>query len=359
MTIILLLIILFNVLPVLTLAYLYFKHSTKQIETKTEYSPISIIIACYNEGQFIQQKLDELLDVDEWIEDSEIIIISNGSNDNTKSVLEKYIDDKRLKIYLFEERIGKINSINLGINIAKNSIILFSDCRQRIKKHSVKKLIGNFANPEISLVSSAIWDNKNKLTFIRKAINFTAELESKAGICFSVHGAMYAVRKECFPTIPTDIIFDDLYVNAYIVSNNGKVCCEPNSVIYDLKFESYYKRERIERLTRGLLLFLFNHFRLLRKMPTLALQIFVWHKYAKMINPILLIILLITMLFEKLIPAEGFYIALAILLTSIVNRHIRLTFYFIIYQLRALFRFVFNINRSVDWEKLFIYRRDL
>lgn len=354
---ILLIIFVFNFVPLLLLAFFYFKSFKPKNSVEPISKPVTIIIACYNEGQFIERKLTELLDTDEWIEGSELIVVSNGSTDNTAEVLEKYLGDKRLKIFLFEKRIGKIQSINFASAIAQNEIIVFSDSRQKIKKNSVKNLVAGFSNPEVALVTSVICDSEIKPSFIRKCIHLVSYSESKAGICCSVHGALYAIRKEFLTSIPGNIIFDDLYMNVHVISKNQKVICEPNSVIYDLSFETYYVRERIERLTRGLLLFFFNHLKLILKMKPLAMLIFIWHKYGKIINTILLLCLLMIVLVQKL-ESYGWQLYLLIFLVAIglVNKKTRMIFDFIIYQTVSLIKYLFKINRSVDWEKLSIYK---
>lgn len=49
--------------------------------------PVSIIIAAYNEEDFIRDKLLFFLGKNEWIPGSEIIVVSSGSIDGTNTIL--------------------------------------------------------------------------------------------------------------------------------------------------------------------------------------------------------------------------------------------------------------------------------
>lgn len=354
---ILVIIIIFNLIPLTLLAYYFLKPTILKSYPEPNIQPVSIIIACYNEGLFLESKLNELLADDEWIKGSEIIVVSNGSTDNTSEVLVKFKNNNCVKIYLFEERIGKIQSLNFGSVIAQNDLLIISDSRQRIKKQSVKNLVLHFSNPDVGIVTSMLCDKENTSSFFRKCIHVLSKIESKEGFCFTVHGALYAVRKNLFTAIPYDIIFDDLFMNVAVLAKNKKVICEPMSVIYDLNFETYYKKERIERLTRGLLLFLFNHFKLILKLNSLVLLLFTWHRYGKIINSVLIVSLALTLIIKNLSTHLWlFYILFALLPLLLFNNKIKVICYFIVFQMLSLIMYLFNINRSVDWEKLAIYK---
>ena len=68
----------------------------------------SIIIPLYNKEKFIEKTLNSVLD--QTFTDFEIIIVNDGSTDESLSKIEK-IKDSRIKIY---------NSINKGVSNARN-----------------------------------------------------------------------------------------------------------------------------------------------------------------------------------------------------------------------------------------------
>lgn len=84
---------------------------------------ISIIIPTYNRAWCIEKSIKSVInqDYDNW----ELFIIDDWSTDNTKEIVEKYIN-KKIK-YFYKDNSWKLPSVNLWINnlISKDSDLLF------------------------------------------------------------------------------------------------------------------------------------------------------------------------------------------------------------------------------------------
>lgn len=90
---------------------------------------ISIIIACFNSEQFIEETLTSLLNQKKF-QDYEIICIDDGSQDKTLSLLRKYEEQYSNKIKVFsQENQGASAARNFGLTkISNNSeIVTFVD----------------------------------------------------------------------------------------------------------------------------------------------------------------------------------------------------------------------------------------
>ena len=86
---------------------------------------LSIVIPCYNEGENITllfEKIEGLLKKDSNVE---VIIVDNGSTDNTKNNISNsnLFLDKKIKIYEIEKNIGYGHGIMSGVKIASGEII--------------------------------------------------------------------------------------------------------------------------------------------------------------------------------------------------------------------------------------------
>lgn len=84
---------------------------------------ISVIIPVYNAERYIKQALDSICN--QTYKNLEIIIIDDGSSDQSKTIIETY-QDKRLRFISRENR-GLISSLNEGINICKGKYIARMD----------------------------------------------------------------------------------------------------------------------------------------------------------------------------------------------------------------------------------------
>jgi glycosyltransferase involved in cell wall biosynthesis len=92
----------------------------------------SVVVPTYNYGRFIEQCLQSILC--QHGEDYEIILIDDGSTDDTRSVAERFVQQLpagRLR-YLYQENQGPAAARNRGIDEAKGEFVWFLDSDDRL-----------------------------------------------------------------------------------------------------------------------------------------------------------------------------------------------------------------------------------
>ena len=89
-------------------------------------SLVSVIVPTYNYAHYISEAIDSVLTQTYPQELIEIIVVDDGSTDNTREVLRKYIDQELIN-YSFQENKGKANATKKAINIAKGKYIFNLD----------------------------------------------------------------------------------------------------------------------------------------------------------------------------------------------------------------------------------------
>jgi len=345
--------------PLLVFIKLWF---VKRIPEKsnTFIKPVSIIIAAYNEEKHIEQKIISLLDKNEWIEGSEIIINTAGSTDNTNRILEKINRPDVLRIVLKGNQTSKIDAVNHAVSISKHELLIFSDCRQKMKKNSIKNLVHYFNDSTVGTVVATLIDNSvnPRGSFFRNIINRININESISGSCLNVYGALYAQRKSCYRLIPTDILFDDLFVVVSTLQQKMRLIQVRDAVIYDMDFNSYYRKERAQRLARGLWLFLLNHYTMINKLSLWDKTRFLLYKYGKLIFPFVFLIIL-PFAFLYFFRNINYFqpriiITISVLVTSIFVfiKPFRKTAIILWYFFTSSINFFFLNMKSIEWEKL-------
>ena len=99
---------------------------------------VSIIIPTYNRQDFIGCAIESCLN--QTYKDIEIIIIDDGSTDNTKNIIDGYIDKNENKIkYIVKENSGVSSSRNIGIKLSKGEFIQFLDSDDFMEETKVEK----------------------------------------------------------------------------------------------------------------------------------------------------------------------------------------------------------------------------
>ena len=101
------------------------------------------------------------------------------------------------------------------------------------------------------------------------------------------------MRKSLFRQFPKNILADDLYSSVSIIGQGKRLVQSDRVLIFDIQFETYYSAIRLKRLVRGLLIYLFNHWSEIRKMPIRYQLRFLTYKYLKLVLPIIAGLLLI------------------------------------------------------------------
>ncbi len=87
---------------------------------------ISIIIPTFNRANTIEKCLNSVLDQDYPIHKMEIIVVNDGSNDNTPGILRRYQHIHNIRV-LRQENAGVSAARNLGLKYSKHSWIAFLD----------------------------------------------------------------------------------------------------------------------------------------------------------------------------------------------------------------------------------------
>ena len=120
----------------------------------------SLIIPIYNEGHSLNQLLKQLRKFDSSIE---IIIIDDGSNDNTRSILK---NQSSFKVIRHQKNLGKGASITSGINDANNENIILMDGDLEVEMSCIKDGMKVYENyyPNV-VVNGCRWNEKSNSGF--------------------------------------------------------------------------------------------------------------------------------------------------------------------------------------------------
>jgi cellulose synthase/poly-beta-1,6-N-acetylglucosamine synthase-like glycosyltransferase len=114
---------------------------------------LSFIITAYNEQTGIADKIENTLLADYPEQKLEIIVASDGSTDNTNSIVEKYLS-KGVKLVNVAEQKGKENAQKAAIESAEGEIIVFSDVSTRIEPIGLLIIASAFQDKNIGALSS-------------------------------------------------------------------------------------------------------------------------------------------------------------------------------------------------------------
>lgn len=87
---------------------------------------VSVIMPVYNGEKFISDAIESILN--QTFSNFELIIVNDGSTDNTEQVISKYLNDRRITYYKNKANLGLAHSYNRALSLSKGDYIAIMDC---------------------------------------------------------------------------------------------------------------------------------------------------------------------------------------------------------------------------------------
>lgn len=117
---------------------------------------VSVLICAYNTECYIEESVRAVMN--QTYSNLEIIIVNDGSTDNTKKILDALaLEDSRIKVINNEKNLGIINSSNIGLKHVNGDYIAKTDSDDMAKPYWIEKIMGSLlSNNEIIAMGSYI-----------------------------------------------------------------------------------------------------------------------------------------------------------------------------------------------------------
>ena len=122
---------------------------------------ISIIIPCYNENKFLEKILLKIHSISNL--EKEIILVDDGSNDETKKMINSCLDKKLIDhLITLDKNYGKGFALKQGVDKAEREIILFQDSDLEYDPEDYKKLIQPILEDKADVVYGSRFTSNEK-----------------------------------------------------------------------------------------------------------------------------------------------------------------------------------------------------
>ena len=110
---------------------------------------VSVVIATYNYARFLPTALESALN--QTHHDLEVIVVDDGSTDDTPAVVERFLADSRVR-YQRVEHLGQPKAKNTGIRLCRAPLIAFLDADDLWRPAKIEKQVALFqADPELGV----------------------------------------------------------------------------------------------------------------------------------------------------------------------------------------------------------------
>lgn len=226
--------------------------------TKAEiYPEVGLVIAAYNEEKSIAAKIRNSLSLNYPKDKLKIYVVSDASSDKTDEIVRLY-SHQNVELLRVEGRVGKTEARNIALKSLSEEIIVFSDATTQYQEDAILKLVRNFADPNVGMVSGQLkykvaTDSKigigQKLFWMYESQIKNAQ--SRLGTLTGSLGCMSAFRRELYVDLPANII-EDFTEPLMIIQKGKKVAYESEAICYESTTEKSSQEWKMRiRVIRG------------------------------------------------------------------------------------------------------------
>lgn len=221
---------------------------------------ISVLIAAHNEETSIGDKISNMLNLDYPEDRLQIVVVSDGSTDRTMEILRSF-DDSRV-IAITVPRGGKAAALNFGVKHCTNEVLVFSDANSMFACDALRALVAPFADlavggvagdqryPKVGASRSAAAAGERTYWGFDRLMKVW---QSRSGNVTSATGAIYAIRRSLFRTVPEGVT-DDFVTSTQVIAQGFRLVFASGAVAYEPVSENtgieFGRKVRI--ITRGL-----------------------------------------------------------------------------------------------------------
>lgn len=268
--------------------------------TKYTPLPVAVVIPAYNEAHCIAQKIQNVLASAYPAELLRVVVVSDGSSDDTVARARAVVDP-RVQVIELPRRSGKVAAINRAVADLHDPVLVLTDAQELFDRHAIGFLVEKLADPNVGAVSGELkfvdlhsGFARNLGLYWRYEVGIRAA-ESEVASMVGVTGAIYAIRRDCFPTLADDTILDDVAIPLEVVRQGRRVQLDTHACAFEhatADIGQEFKRKR--RTLAGNYQMLVRYRDLLNPFKSpVALQL--WsHKVFRLLVPYALLAILIT-----------------------------------------------------------------
>lgn len=214
---------------------------------------VTLLIPAYNEKEYVDQKMSNSQSLNYPKEKLKIMWVTDGSDDGTNLLLEKY---ENVELFHKDRRNGKINAMNRVMPFVKTPIVIFSDANTLLGRESILHIVNCFQDSKVGCVSGEkrivnketdaaagageglYWRYESTLK------KWDAELYSAVGAA----GELFAIRTELYNEVEADTLLDDFIISLRVAQKGYTIQYNPEA--YAIETASQDVKEELKRKVR-------------------------------------------------------------------------------------------------------------
>lgn len=208
---------------------------------------VSVIIPTYNTARFLEKCLSSI--ASQSYRNIEIIIVNDGSTDNTDEIISHFISKEERAIYITQKNQGVSAARNIALKRATGEYIIFCDSDDYTPENAILNLVQTALKENADIIIGN-YINKNRLgERLVKTVKTNTAIELIESFIVGInHAGLWnkLYRKKCLSGLSfnTDIsIREDMLFNVQVLLGNPKISFIAESVYFYIQRRGSAVRE--------------------------------------------------------------------------------------------------------------------
>ena len=220
------------------------------------YPSVSILVPAYNEEKNIIPALASLINIDYPKNKLEIIVVNDGSTDNTKGIVQQFISqNKNSEIRLVNKKNeGKGAALNKGLSLSRGKFFVCLDADSVVTKDALKKILPHFTDDNIAVVLPMLKVDRpknlwQKMQWLEYIVNmFYKKLMSRLDCVHVAPGPFSVYRADILRKVggfDEDNLTEDLEITLRLQSKNYTIIQLADAEVFTVApktFRELYKQ---------------------------------------------------------------------------------------------------------------------
>ncbi len=223
----------------------------KPAQEKTELPSCTVVVAAYNEEEFIEKKILNTLDL-EYPGNLQFMFVSDGSSDRTPEIVSRY---PQVQGFYEKERRGKIHAVHRIMQHVETEVVVFTDANTLLNREALLKICRHYADPKVGGVagekrvcSDGTADATAGEGFYWKYESALKKWDSELYSVVGAAGELFSIRRGLYEPVPSDSILDDFMISMLVAEKGYRIVYEPEA--YAAETTSENVNEELKRKIR-------------------------------------------------------------------------------------------------------------
>jgi len=213
----------------------------------------TLIVAAYNEADFIEQKIENTLSLLYPEDQLKLIFITDGSSDATPDIVSRF---PQIRLLHNSPRLGKIAAIHRAMQYVNTEVVVFTDANTFLNQRALLELCKHYSDGSVGAIAGEKRVQIDKTADASSAgegfyWKYESALKKWDSELYSVVGAageLFSIRTALYEPVSADTVLDDFMISMLIAASGYRILYEPEA--YAMESASANVTEELKRKVR-------------------------------------------------------------------------------------------------------------